>query len=291
MNVMKYFKVLSILLFMFSISVSCNAHTGVAAIEERYGVNIGVYAIDTFNDNVFAHRQNERFPMQSTVKMVVTAAALKHIDVKEKVHTSLDDVVFWSPITRLNLDRGYMTIEELAEAAISHSDNAASNILIRRLGGIGKINAFAESIGNTSFQLDHIEPSLNSDPSNNDDTSTPRDMAQSIQKLLLDGDVLSRKSQHQLISWMMNSTTGYTKIRSGLPAGWYAAEKTGGSSIIANDIGIIWSPACKPIVLSIYTISNEHNNQKQSEVIKITTKLVLNEFSKNNTCFAATDFK
>ena len=218
---MKYFKILGFLFCTLAFSANCNAHNDVEQIEKKYGVKIGVYAIDTNNDNIFSHRQDERFPFQSTVKMIVAAAALKNTDAGEKIKISSDDLVFWSPIIRLNLDRGYMAIAELAEAAISYSDNAATNILIKRLGGIVKINEFAKLIGNTSFNLENIEPKLNSDPSNIRDTSTPKDMAQSTQKLLLDINVLSAKSQRKLKTWMINNTTGYTKIRSGLPAGWH----------------------------------------------------------------------
>ncbi|MGC6404772.1 MAG: class A beta-lactamase [Candidatus Comchoanobacterales bacterium] len=289
---MKYFKVWMFLFYTLVFSVTCQAHTGVKQIEKKYGVKIGVYAIDTNNNNVFNYRQNERFPFQSTVKIIVSAAALKNIDAEEKIKISSDDIVFWSPIIRLNLNRGYMTVGELSEASTSYSDNAANNILIRRLGGIKSIHEFAtKSLNMTSFNLDNFEPKLNSDSDNIQDTSTPKDMAQSIQKILLENSVLSIGQQQKLKDWMSNNTTGYTKIRSGLPVGWHAAEKTGGGSNIANDIGIIWSPSCKPIVLAIYTISNKKNNQKQDESIKLTTKLILNEFSKNNTCFAAMDLK
>ena len=65
---MKYFKVWMFLFYTLVFSVTCQAHTGVKQIEKKYGVKIGVYAIDTNNNNVFNYRQNERFPFQSTVK-------------------------------------------------------------------------------------------------------------------------------------------------------------------------------------------------------------------------------
>ncbi len=272
-------------------AANCNALTGLEQIEKKYNVKIGVHAIDTNNGNTFSHRQDERFSFQSTMKLMVSSAILKKIETDEKIKISSNDIVFWSPIIRLNLERGVMTITELAEAAMSYSDNAATNILIKRLGGTKSVNEFAKSIGNTSFNLTSIEPNLNSDTNTVHDTSTPKDMAQSVKKLLLENNVLSQENQQTLKAWMLNNTTGYKKIRSGLPAGWHAAEKTGGGSVISNDIGIVWSPACKPIVLAIYTFSNTKNNQKQSESIAVTTKLVLNELSKDNACFAATDFK
>ena len=188
---MKYFKILGLLFCTLTFSANCNAHTGVEQIEKKYGVKIGVYAIDTNNGNIFFHHQDERFPFQSTFKMIVSAAALKNTESGEEIKISSDDVVFWSPIIRLNLDRAYMTIKELAEAAMSYSDNAATNILIKRLGGIEKVNEFAKSIGNTSFNLGNLEPNLNSDPDNTHDTATPKDMAQSVQKLLLESNILN----------------------------------------------------------------------------------------------------
>ena len=278
---MKFWKILSLVFCTFAFAVNCKAHAGVKQIETKYNVKIGVYAIDTNNGNSFSYRQDERFPFQSTVKMVVAAAALNNIKADERIKISSDDIVFWSPIVRLNLDRGYMTIKELAIAAMSYSDNAATNILITRLGGTKSINEFAKSIGNTSFYLENLEPNLNSDPNNIHDSSTPKDMAQSVQKLLIENDVLSQENQHILKTWMMNNTTG-----------WSAAEKTGGGSGTSHDIGIVWSPACKPIVLAIYTFSNKKDNAQQADkAIAETTQFILDEFSKKNICFSATDFK
>lgn len=289
---MKYLKILSLVFCTLFFAVNCKAHAGVKQIETKYNVKIGVYAIDTNNGNSFSYRQDERFPFQSTVKMIVAAAALKNIEADERVKISSDDIVFWSPIVRLNLDRGYMTIKELAEAAMSYSDNAATNILITKLGGTKKINEFAKSIGNTSFYLENLEPNLNADPNNIHDSSTPKDMAQSVQKLLIENNILGQENQHILKTWMINNTTGYKKIRYGLPLAWSAAEKTGGGSGTSHDIGIVWSPACKPIVLAIYTFSNKKDNVQQADkAIAETTKFILDEFSKKNTCFAATDFK
>ncbi len=289
---MKYLKILSLVFCTLFFAVNCKAHAGVKQIETKYNVKIGVYAIDTNNGNSFSYRHDERFPFQSTVKMIVAAAALKNIEADERIKISSDDIVFWSPILRLNLDRGYMTIKELAEAAMSYSDNAATNILITRLGGTKKINEFAKSIGNTSFYLENLEPNLNADPNNIHDSSTPKDMAQSVQKLLIENNILGQENQHILKTWMINNTTGYKKIRYGLPLAWSAAEKTGGGSGTSHDIGIVWSPACKPIVLAIYTFSSKKDNAQQvDKAIAETTKFILDEFSKKNTCFAATDFK
>ena len=284
-------QILVCLVYALVFSAQCSACTGLEKIEKRYGITVGFYAIDTNNGHIFSHREDERFPLQSTVKMLVAAAALKHMDVRQQINISPDDLVFWSPVTRRYLDSGYMTIEALAEAAMRYSDNAATNILIDRLGGVDKVNTFAKALGNASFNLENIEPYLHSSFSSIQDTSTPKDMARSVQALLLDERILDNAKQQQFKMWMLHNTTGDAKIRAGLPAGWYAAEKTGGSTSVSNDIGIIWSSACKPIVLAIYTISNTENSRIHPDAVKWVTDLVFSELSKSNACFTAREVK
>src|SRR5271165_6064577 len=48
-----------------------------AKLEASFDGRIGVYAIDTNNGQIIAYRSNERFPIQSTMKMIGVAALLK----------------------------------------------------------------------------------------------------------------------------------------------------------------------------------------------------------------------
>ena len=87
---------------------------------------------------------------------------------------------------------------------------------------------------------------------------------------------------------MTNNTVGYQRIRAGVPIGWTVADKTGsGSYGVANDIGILWSPLCKPIVLAIYTVQNKQDAQRRDDIVASTTSIVLNEFAKSDPCCKA----
>ena len=46
-------------------------------IEKKFDGKIGVYAIDTNNNKIISNRANERFPVQSTMKLMGVAALLK----------------------------------------------------------------------------------------------------------------------------------------------------------------------------------------------------------------------
>ncbi|MBD4374757.1 serine hydrolase, partial [Xanthomonas citri pv. citri] len=91
----------------------------------------------------------------------------------------------WSPISEKYLTTG-MTVAELSAAAVQYSDNAAANLLLKELGGPAGLTAFMRSIGDTTFRLDRWELELNSAiPGDARDTSSPRAVTESLQKLTL----------------------------------------------------------------------------------------------------------
>jgi beta-lactamase class A len=237
-------------------------------LEKQFHGKIGLYALNTHTNEIIAFRENERFPIQSTYRR----------------HYSKADLVFWHPITGLHVAEG-MSLESLAEAAISFSDNTAVNLITKSLGGPKAVSSFAHSIHNNSFQVVNYEGKLNSNPNSAEDSSTPKDMALSLQKIVL-GNVLTDVNKTELVSWMINDTVGYKKIRAGVPIGWMVADKTGsGNYGIANDIGVLWSPICKPIILAIYTIRNNLNAKSREDIVATVTSLALSKFAKHDSCF------
>src|SRR5579872_5608635 len=50
------------------------------ALEKQSGARIGVMAIDSANGNALFYRENERFLMCSTFKLVLTASVLARVD-------------------------------------------------------------------------------------------------------------------------------------------------------------------------------------------------------------------
>lgn len=270
-----------------------NLTSKLSQLELSNNIRIGVYAIDTGNNNkIIAYRANERFPVQSTMKMIGVAALLKLSEsnnsiLSEKLRYSKNDLVGWTPVTKLHINGG-MTLENLAEAAVTYSDNTAINTIMKRFGGPQFSTNFAHAIGNDSYNVTHYDGYMNSNPKNSDDSATPKDMAQSVQKLML-GNELNQKNRYTLTTWMRNTVTSNKLIRAGVPLGWVVADKSGGSGAygVRNDIGLVWSPECKPIVLAIYTVRTNKIDQSLDDVVAKTTSLVFHEFSKNNRCITS----
>ncbi len=150
---------------------------------------IGLYAINTANNQTIQYRALERFPIQSTSKIMAVSAILKKSEsdnslLMQKVTYTKQDLVSWSPITEKHVADG-MTIFDLCAAAMMYSDNTATNLIIKKLGGPQAVTAFARSIGDNTFKVDGWEPDLNSNPNDLRDTSSPKAMAKSLQKLTL----------------------------------------------------------------------------------------------------------
>lgn len=281
---------------------SINMDKAFQAIEKKYHVTVNAAVIDTNTGKTIGYRENDRVPFQSTFKFLGVAALLNQDQktplLNKTVTIKPKDLVPWHPISgqfahqkeglkiRAN---GKVTLKILAKGAVSYSDNTAINKIVDTLGGPKKINHFAQVTGNMSFNLVHDEPHLNSNPNNDDDTATPKDMATSVHSILLGGlkDNLSNQHKALLILWLRNNTTGYQRIRAGMPIGWVVADKTGsGSYGVANDIGMVWSPNCKPIILSIYTHQQVASAKPNDKVIADVTATIMKELARHNACMA-----
>jgi beta-lactamase class A len=253
-------------------------------LEASSGGHLGVAAINTANNQRIDYHAEERFPFCSTFKVMVVGGILKqsmtdrHFLSQQIFYTQQEvERSGYAPITKNHLATG-MTISELCAAALCYSDNNAANLLIKQLGGLGAVTAFARSIGDASFRLDRQEPELNSGvPGDLRDTSTPAAMAKSLQNLAL-GNALGVPQHQQLLTWMKNNTTGEKRIRAGVPKGWSVAEKTGsGAYGITNDIGIIWPPGSAPIIVAIYfSTQDQKDNTHHDDIIAAATRILIN---------------
>jgi beta-lactamase class A len=222
------------------------------------GGRIGVFALDTGTGRQIAHRPDERFAMCSTFKWALAAAVIARVD---RAQLSLDarvpyrttDLLDHSPITREHVTDGSMTIEDLARASVTVSDNAAANLLLEKVGGPAGFTEFVRSAGDLVTRLDRDEPSLNENaPGDPRDTTSPRAMVELMRRALC-SDVLSAGGRERLMSWLRACETGKERLRAGLPGGWTVGDKTGtGMRGAANDVAIALPPGRRPILIASY---------------------------------------
>lgn len=231
------------------------------ALEAAFKGRIGAYAVDTASGKTVAYRSGERFPLLSTFKAVAAAAVLHKARTSDPglmdrvVRWSRDDLKPHSPITEKHVGDG-MTVARLCEAAIRYSDNTASNMLLKQIGGPAGLTRYFRTLQDPISRLDRWESELNDwNPKERRDTTTPESMARSLHAVTI-GDALDAKDRDRLNGWLTANTTGDARIRAGLPKDWTIGDKTGtgGSYGTANDIAVVWpAEAAAPIVMAIYT--------------------------------------
>jgi beta-lactamase class A len=238
-------------------------HDRIAALQRRYDVKIGVYAVDLPSGRTVTYLDGERFALCSTFKGYAAARVLQMVQHGE---AALDQQVFvdpkWavlpnSPRTAPN-SGGQMTLADLCAAAVQVSDNCAGNLLLQTIGGPSAITDFARSIGDDQTRLDRWETELNTAiPGDLRDTTTPHALGDGYRSLLT-ADVLAPPQRQQLEDWLRGNET--SSIRAGLPAGWTSADKTGNGDFgSTNDVGIAYGPQGRQVLLAIMTRTRSDN--------------------------------
>jgi beta-lactamase class A len=248
-----------------------------ARLERQHGGRLGVAILDTDSGRREGYRDDERFLMCSTFKLLLAAAVLERVDRGEDkldrhIVFGKDALLDYAPAAKQHVGPPGMTIEALCEAAVTWSDNTAANLLLKGIGGPQAVTVYARSLGDRSTLLDRYEPALNPV-----DTTTPKSMLDDMQQLLL-GNRLSESSRGLLIRWMVACQTGLQSLRAGMPKDWRIGDKTGqwdGDGTGANnDIAIVWPPGRKPILVTAYYMNHTTDPSTRKAVLAQVGRIV-----------------
>lgn len=231
------------------------------AIERASLGRLGVHVLDTANGASFGHRADERFLMCSTFKLLASALVLQRVDrgqesIDRRIVFGRTDLIEHSPVTEKHVGGAGMTLGELCAATMTTSDNAAANLILASYGGPPAFTAFVRELGDTVTRLDHTEPEMSRWHDDFSDTTSPRAMLGSMQRVVL-GDVLSPASRAMLERWLRANTTGKMRLQAGLPTGWAIGDKTGsggddGHGASTHDIAVVWPPTGAPLLVTAY---------------------------------------
>ncbi|MDK9696104.1 MAG: class A beta-lactamase [Siculibacillus sp.] len=241
-----------------ALAASDPIETVVKAAETRLGARIGVAVLDDAGGRAWNHRAAERFALASTFKAFAAAALLARVDRGEekldrRVVFAAADLVTYSPVTEKRVGEPGMTLAEIAEAAVTVSDNTAGNLLLKAIGGPEGLTAFLRSLGDGVTRLDRWETELNeAKPGDHRDTTTPAAAARTLHDLVL-GKALTPASRETLTGWLLADRVGDALLRAGLPKTWRIADKTGAGGNGARAIvAVAWPPEKKPVTIAVY---------------------------------------
>jgi len=222
----------------------------VAAIG-RLADRAGLVALDEEGAVLFEHEADRIFTAASVVKIPLVMAlyadaAEGRLSLDERL--PLGDPVEGSGVLRLVPGLRELPVRDLAALAIAVSDNAATNVLLDRLGP-GRIAArLAEwGIHRSRFQRRMFD--LEAKARGLENLMTPRETALLLLRLLR-GECVDRATSDEVIV-LLRACQDSTKLRRYLPADVTVANKSGWLEGISNDAGIIW--ADRPVVVAGFT--------------------------------------
>jgi beta-lactamase class A len=186
----------------------------------------GVAALDLKTGELISVRGDEHFPMASTVKIAVAANYLAQV---EHGRRSLDERI------------GGRTARSLIDAMMIHSDNHATDVLIRNLGGPRTLQTWLTQQGITGLRVDrNIAQLLSSKRDLWDirDSTTPKAMVELLAKID-SGKLLRPESRTYLLEVMARCQTGRNRMRALLPSWARVEHKTGTLNGYTSDVGYI----------------------------------------------------
>lgn len=303
----------------------------VAAEARRCGGQVGVHALHLPSGRSFSLEAGTRFPMASVYKLPIALAVLGAVDAGQ---LSLDEAL---PVGEGDFRRGMgvparerfragvpLRVEEALRLMVRESDNTATDLLLRRIGGPAAVQARLGELGLEGVRVDRTEIRMAADgegvtqlpagerctPEEYErrraavgeearraaarafladprDTATPAGMTALLARLVA-GDLLSGPSTDRLLGWMRDSPTGARRIRAGAPRGAVVHDKTGTHWSGANDVGVVDLPdGAGRLLLAVFVKGSDRPLPEQEDAIAGIARLLASRLSPPRTPAAA----
>jgi beta-lactamase class A len=216
-------------------------------------------------------------PMQSTFKFPLALAVFHQIE--------LGKLTLDQPVRFAKSDRSQtfsplqdefpeadvdVPLRKLIKLSVETSDNSATDLLLKLIGGPTVLQAYLDSLGLSAIHQQDSEHTLHADQKlQYRDYAEPAAMV-ALLRLLADRSPLTADHTALLNTWMLEATSGPQRIKGLLPAGTPVAHKTGSSGEkfgmipATNDVGLITLPDHRRLALAIF-VTDAHTGQATAE--------------------------
>jgi beta-lactamase class A len=206
-----------------------------------------------------------REPMLSTFKLPLGVFVLNEV---EKGKLSLDQKVRFLPsdmykgtysplqdeFPNANVE---VPLRKLLELSVGNSDNPATDILLRIVGGPKQVQQYLDSLGLQDLQVRNSERDMHDDPHVQYLNWGEPAAFVKLLRMLADKPPINPEHTKYLLKIMADSPSGSKRLRRLLPEGTVVAHKTGssgyegGKATATNDDGLIMLPDRRSLALAI----------------------------------------
>jgi len=236
----------------------------------------------TTGDHYFL-REDEVFAQASSIKITVLAnlylqAQQGKLKLTDLYTVQSSDLVPDSDIMN-GLTPGVtrVTLRDLATMMVAVSDNAATNVLIDRVG-MQNVNAMLDSLGLSHTRLRRKMMDLEAAKQGRENISTPREMM-TLLDTIYHGKLLNKESTEDFFK--MLSTNKQSFIPRDLPPDLKVANKPGELEAVRNDSGIVFVEG-RPYVICVMTgfLRNEREGEEAITKVSLETWRMFDRLSR-----------
>lgn len=289
----------------------------VIAKESKGKVGVSAVLIET-GETVGINRI-ERFAMQSVVKLPISMAVLRQVELGEmarvKILISKDDMVpsgMRSPIRDKSPNGVEMSVQELIKFAISESDGTAADVLQRVAGGATGVQSYIDSMNTIGMEVKWSHKEFSKDWNLQYENFATPDAAVWLVLQIFKGTKerspnrqaknsgqetgaaqpnfieygVSKENAELLLKFMTESNNPDGRIKGLLPPGTVVAHKTGtggtrdGVTSATNDIGIITLPNGNHIAIAVFVGDSTGDQKIRESVIAKISRAIFDKWNK-----------
>jgi beta-lactamase class A len=247
------------------------------------------------------------FPMASTFKVAVAGRIFERIDkgeikLDQMIPIESDRMVESPVIAEEFIHPGVsLSVYNLLELMLTHSDNTATDYLTELAGGTAAVTAWVRAQGVQGLRVDgdtdgiirrfyHMGPGpfpkvlaevskanprlgedslkpqaeFDADPR---DTTSPVQMAELLTRIF-SGKALGADSTRAMVAIMERDKTGLARLHGRMPAGTVVADKTGTIGGTVNDVGLITLPGgAGQVVVAVYIKASDASYEARERTI------------------------
>jgi beta-lactamase class A len=237
----------------------------IEAIDQQLDGVMGVAIEDlTSGEHYFLH-EDEVFAQASSIKITVLANLYLQAEQGKLKLTDLYTVQASDLVPDSDIMNGLtpgvtrVTLRDLATMMVAVSDNAATNVLIDRVG-MANVNAMLDSLRLSHTRLRRKMMDLEAAKQGRENISSPREMM-TLLDAIYRGKVLNKESTADFFK--MLSTNKQSFIPRDLPPDLKIANKPGELEAVRNDSGIVFVEG-RPYVICVMTgyLRNERDGEE-----------------------------
>jgi len=233
-------------------------------------------------DHYFLH-EDEIFAQASSIKITVLANLYRQAEQGKLKLTDLYTVESSDLVPDSDIMNGLtpgvtrVTLRDLATMVVAVSDNAATNVLIDRIG-IENVNTMLDSLGLTHTRLRRKMMDLEAAKHGRENISTPREMM-TLLDAIYRGKLLNRESTADFFKIL--STNKGSFLPRDLPPDLKVANKPGELEAIRNDSGIVFVEG-RPYVICVMTgyLRNEREGEEAITKVSLETWRMFDRLSR-----------